>query len=241
MKSSTLSLHSILSWLVALLVPVALVLAAVRLVLAPWFLEFEYRTPGFPDDPYGFTREERLHYSRIALDYLLNDADISFLGDQRFPEGQQVPERSCQYMDDCTYMYNQRELKHMHDVKVVVQAALRVWYVSLIGIFLLGVWGRVGGWSSAFLQGVRRGGWLTAILIGVIIVFVLLAFGVAFVAFHQVFFDPGTWMFLFSDTLIRLFPERFWRDTFLVVGSIAAGMGLLLGYLLRQPRASRSE
>jgi hypothetical protein len=27
--------------------------------------------------------------------------------------------------------------------------------------------------------------------------------------FHQIFFSAGTWMFLYSDTLIRLFPERF--------------------------------
>ena len=69
-----------------------------------------------------------------------------------------------------------------------------------------------------------------------IIVFVLLSFGVFFVAFHNVFFDPGTWMFEFSDTLIRLFPERFWRDIFIYVGVLAGGAGLLIGFLLNKNR-----
>src|SRR4030042_502251 len=70
---------------VIILVPIILVLAAVRLVLYPWYLEFEYRTPNFPPDSFGFTMDDRLHYARIALDYLLHDEDISFLAAESFP------------------------------------------------------------------------------------------------------------------------------------------------------------
>jgi integral membrane protein (TIGR01906 family) len=61
---------------------------------------------------------------------------------------------------------------------------------------------------------------------------VLIAFSVFFVYFHEVFFDTGTWVFRFSDTLIRLFPERFWRDTFIAIGllSLAGGLGLGLSF-----------
>ena len=126
--------------LVVLLVPVALALAAVRAMLFPWYVEFEYRTPQFPADPYGFTLEERLKYSRIAVAYLVNDAGIEFLGDLRFPEGQQAPPPSCLYMEDCTRLYNERELQHMLDVKLVVQGALRVWVASLALLAGLGLW-----------------------------------------------------------------------------------------------------
>jgi uncharacterized membrane protein len=54
-----------------------------------------------------------------------------------------------------------------------------------------------------------------------------------FVAFHNVFFEAGTWQFLFSDTLIRLFPERFWRDTFIAVGVLSAAAGFAVAYFLR--------
>jgi len=201
-----------LSWLVTILVPIALILTAVRLVMTPVFVNLEYHTPNFPTDPYGFTQQDRLYWSRIALDYLLNDEGIEYLGDLRFSDGSAV--------------YNERELKHMFDVKNVAQDALIVWYISLAAIFTLAIWAWLGKWMHTYTEGLRRGGWLTLILVGVIIVMVLIGFGLFFVAFHDVFFDPGTWRFAFSDTLIRLFPERFWRDTFLTVG-LLTGVGAL--------------
>lgn len=230
----SISLQKTLSWIVTLLIPIVLVLLAVRLLMTPLFLIFEYNAPGFPQDRYGFTKEERLYWSGIALEYLLNSEDISFLAELRFPEGESAPAPTCQFMDDCTRLYNARELRHMEDVKNVVKAALWVLYISFAVLFILGIWAWLGGWWVEFRKGLSRGGWLTVIFIASILLFVLVAFGVIFVAFHNVFFDPGTWTFLFSDTLIRLFPERFWRDTFLVVGLLSGGAGLALGYFLRE-------
>jgi integral membrane protein (TIGR01906 family) len=228
------ALLRVLTWLVSLAIPVFLALGVVRLLLYPWYVEFEYRTPGFPPDQYGFTLEERLSYSKTAIEYLLNDADISFLGDLRFPDGQIAPDFSCQFMEDCTRLYNERELSHMVDVKVVVQAALRIWVGSFIWLALAGLWAWLAGWLEDYRHALRRGGWLTLPIIGGIIIFVLLAFGVIFVLFHEIFFASGTWTFYFSDTLIRLFPERFWRDTFLMVGALTGLGGLILALGLRR-------
>ncbi|MBN2550089.1 MAG: TIGR01906 family membrane protein [Anaerolineales bacterium] len=217
---STRPLYRILSWVITLLTPVALVLAAVRLMLTPAFLPIEYNMPGFPADPYGFTKEDRLYWSRIASDYLLNSADISFLGDLRFEDG--------------TPVYNERELKHMVDVKIAIQWTLIVWYISLGMLIALSLWAWKAGWLDDYRVGLSRGGFLTAALLVVILLFVLLSFGVLFVAFHDVFFEPGTWMFNYSDTLIRLFPERFWQDIFIYVGSIAISSGLAIGFGLRK-------
>ena len=213
MKSSYL-----VTWVAAILVPVALILTSVRILLTPAFVEIEYRTPNFPADPYGFIQEDRLHWAQLARIYLLNDADISFLADMRFPDGSLV--------------YNQRELGHMVDVKNVVKATLVVWYISLAILIGLGVWAVVGGWWDTYRLGLVRGGWLTVIFVGSVVLFVLVGFGVFFVYFHEVFFNPGTWIFEYSDTLIRLFPERFWRDAFLVIGglSLFGGLALVFGY-----------
>ena len=224
----------LLSWLVTVLVPVALLLTSLRLVMLPWFLEIEYRTPNFPPDRYGFTVGERLKYSRIALDYLLNDQDISFLGELQFPSGQRVPDPSCQLMEDCSRIYNERELEHMVDVKIVAQAALKVWFLSLGGLLVLGLWAWFGKWWGLYRIGLRRGGWLTVGLLCGLVLFGLLAFGTLFVWFHQIFFEAGTWVFYYSDTLIRLFPQRFWRDIFLLVGLLTAGFGLALGWGLKK-------
>lgn len=223
-----------LSVLVTLLIPVALVLTAVRILLTPAYLYIEYNTPGFPPDRFGFSKSDRLYWANIAVNYLLNEAGIEYLGDLRFPQGETAPPESCQFMDDCTRLYNDRELQHMLDVKIVVQAALRVWVISLIALVGMGIWAKLGGWWSQFLRGLGRGGWLTVGLLVGILLFVFFAFGVIFVAFHNVFFESGTWTFLYSDTLIRLFPERFWRDTFLAVGLLAGGAGLALGLIFRK-------
>lgn len=217
-KNSKPIIYRILGWVVTLIVPVFLALLAVRLVMTPLFLEIEYRTPGFPDDRYGFNLEERLHYSKIAVNYLLNAEDISYLGDLVFEDG--------------TPVYNYRELKHMEDVKMVTAKASDSWYLSIIGLVLLGIWAQFGSWWNEYRLGLQRGGWLTILLIGTVILSVFLSFGVIFVGFHNIFFESGTWTFQFSDTLIRLFPERFWRDTFLAVGviALAGGLGFAFGF-----------
>lgn len=210
----------ILSWLVTLLVPFALVLTAMRLMFSPLYLQYEYNAPGFPADRYGFTTQDRLYWARIAEEYLLNDAGIEFLGDLRFADGAPV--------------YNERELEHMVDVKVVVQAAFRVWYVALAVLALLGVLSWRGGWLDDFFNGLSRGGWLTIIFLISVLVFVFFGFNAFFVAFHNVFFQPGTWMFYWSDTLIRLFPERFWRDIFILTGVLSIGGALVLAYIFKR-------
>jgi integral membrane protein (TIGR01906 family) len=226
-------LYKSISWLIAFILPVVIVLSVVRLVINPWYLVFEYHTPGFPADPYGFTLQDRLQYGRLAADYLINSAGISFLGDLRFPPGQQTPPPSCQYMVDCTHLYNDRELEHMLDVKNVVQRAMQVLEIGALLLLLLLLWAWRGKWLRDYMKGLQRGGVLTLGFIGLIILSVLLAFDYIFVIFHEIFFKAGTWTFLYSDTLIRLFPERFWQDTFLMVGGLSALLGLLFYFGFR--------
>ena len=220
------ALAAILFAIVSILTVLAVVLTTVRIFLSPAFIQFEYRTPNFPPDPYGFTRADRLFWSEISREYLLNNAGIDFLSSLRFSDG--------------TPVYNERELRHMVDVKNVVQSMLKVWYVSLAGLLVLAMWAWFGGWWRTFRRGLARGGWLTVVLVGLIIFFVLISFGAFFVGFHEVFFSPGTWIFYYSDTLIRLFPERFWRDAFLTVGILSVFGGLALALLFRTERNARA-
>ena len=215
-------LVKVAGWLVTLLTPIMIVLTVVRLLLNPGLLVFEYNTPGFPADSYGFTKDDRLYWGRFAVDYLVNEAGIEYLGDLRFEDGSPV--------------YNERELSHMLDVKIVVQAALRVWLVSLAGMLLFALWAWRGQWLEPFKAALLRGGWLTIFLLGGVVAFVLISFGVIFVAFHEVFFAPGTWLFFYTDTLIRLFPERFWRDMFIYVGGLSVVGALVLILALRRRR-----
>jgi uncharacterized membrane protein len=71
------------------------------------------------------------------------------------------------------------------------------------------------------------GGVFTVVVLLTIALFILLAWDIFFVQFHELLFPPGTWTFAFTDGLIRLFPEQFWFD----VGVIMSGGALLLGVL----------
>lgn len=219
MRQHGAQMKKVLLWLTTILIPVVLVLSAVRLLLTPLFIRLEYRMPYFPPDVYGFSQAERLHWAELARQYLLNPEDISFLKDLRFVDG--------------SPLLNQRELRHMVDVKQVVRGALKVWWGSLLLLAGIGLGAWRGGWAGDFLRAVSRGGWLTVGLIGLVVVSILVSFNAFFVGFHRVFFEGDTWLFAYSDTLIRLFPERFWMDAFLMVGGVSLVGGLGLGWFLR--------
>ena len=201
-------------FVMSVLVPVAIIFLGVRVLLSSAFLNLEYRMPGFPGDNYGFTQDERLKWSKLAVQYLVNDANEDFLGDLTFLDG--------------TPLYNDRELSHMLDVKKVVKPVLSIGYTSWALLSLLGLITFRSSWRSEYRSGLRLGG---KIMIGLLIVtglFALISFWNFFTFFHSIFFEGDSWLFLYSDTLIRLFPMRFWQDAFLLEGIIILGSSLAL-------------
>jgi integral membrane protein (TIGR01906 family) len=100
----------------------------------------------------------------------------------------------------------------------------------------IGCWARFGGWWPEYVRSVWRGGWLLVALVVVIGIFAAVSFWQFFTIFHELFFTGDSWQFLFSDTLIRLFPMRFWQDAFLFVGILDVMGGLALGLGLRPKR-----
>ncbi len=212
-------LSSILSIITTLLTPIALTLLGIRILLTPIFPEIEYRMPNFPPDSYGFSQAERVHWAKIAIEYLNNDAGPEFLGDLAF--------------DDGSPLYKDREVSHMLDVKILVQVALKVWGAAFGLLIVFGVWAKLGKWEQAYRRGLMRGGWLTLILTGSLAILASINFWEFFAQFHHIFFEGDTWIFLYSDTLIRLFPMRLWQDAFLMEGVIVVGGGLALALGLK--------
>ena len=215
------AMRKTLGWFVTILTPLVVLMLSVRLLITPVFAQVEYRMPGFPDDPYGFTLEDRLEWSAPSITYLVNNEGIDYLGDLTFEDGNPI--------------YNENELSHMEDVKTVVtgmRIALTVSALVLLGVIVLAV---KQGWRAELLFAFGRGGWGALGLIGAILLFVALAFDQLFTWFHKLFFQDGTWMFYTSDTLIRLFPMRFWQDAFIAVGLFSLIFGGLL-ILLTKPK-----
>lgn len=221
-------LKSVLSWVVTLLIPLTILMLAARLLLTPVFLEVEYRLPGFPVDTYGFTTEDRIRWGTPSLIYLVNDQGINYLAQLMFDSstnsGQAGP------------IYNARELSHMRDVKDVLQILLKIWYGALAVLVVLAIWARRANWLEAYNAGWRRGGFLMIGLLVAFGIFAATSFWDFFAWFHSLFFTGDTWQFAYSDTLIRLFPMRFWEDCFVYIGAFSLIVALVLIFGLK-PKA----
>ncbi|MBN1202654.1 MAG: TIGR01906 family membrane protein [Anaerolineae bacterium] len=236
MNSPTEQPRDLPNWLITMLrgflvlsLPAFLVLTSVRLVMSEVFLQVEYRRPGFPADRFGFTQADRLRYAPYAVRYLLNSADISYLGDLEL---------------DGKPLYTQKELDHMADVKVVTRIAFRAHALLCIG---LGITLIALGWQSdarrALRQGLFEGGVFCACLIVTLVVLFLANWDFFFTGFHRVFFEGDSWRFSYSSTLIRLFPEQFWFDAALTIGAltVAGTLAAILGARWWERRAQRTS
>lgn len=223
MKSN--ALLTIVRWLVILSMPFFLGLGMVRAVIAWDYPSFEYQR--IPPDRFGFTPEERLSLAHATLDYLQRPEPaaevIHLLEDLRLPG-----------TDDA--LYNESEISHMVDVKVVADAIKRVAYIAGVivagglALLLIPAGTRRFGWRTLFLAGLA-----TIIALALIAAAILIAWPIFFVQFHELLFPPGTWTFAYSDSLIRLFPEQFWFDIGVIisVGALVLGMAVTaLGYVM---------
>ena len=227
MRRFQLSGHTLLSALIALLTPMFLVLLGVRLLMSEPYLMLAYRLPNFPDDPYGFTLEDRLRYAPYAVQFLLNGAPPDFLANLTFADG--------------TPLYNAREVQHMVDVQAVTQAAmLTLAVLSVIAALGAALLARSAEGRAVLRRGLRGGALFTWLLLSALIAYILLDWDHFFDAFHALFFAEGTWRFFTSDTLIRLFPIRFWQDAALFLGGFCALSALLL-YLGTRQRAATQQ
>lgn len=217
----------LLRWLVVLAVPVVVVLGSARVMVNTWYPRYEYAKPDFPPDVYGFTQAQRLELGAVCIDFL------------NAPQG---PETAIQMLEALRLpgtdqpLFDQYELGHMVDVKRLTD---RLWKVLagaglVAAAALIGLLARPGTRRSGYAA-LFGGGVLTTGLLTVLVLLVLLSWQWFFIAFHGVFFEAGTWTFDWSDSLIRLFPDRFWFDAgvLLVGGAWVTGVLVTaLGYVL---------
>ncbi len=141
-------------------------------------------------------------------------------------------------------LYTHYELSHMVDVKNFID---KLWRIHLVAAILA-----IGGTARLLLRRDTRrpayeslmyGGLLSSGLLAALAALVLVSWRTFFIQFHELFFDPGTWIFNWDDSLIRLFPDRFWSDAGIIVsvgtlvaGIVVAGVGYTAGKRLKTER-----
>jgi integral membrane protein (TIGR01906 family) len=134
------------------------------------------------------------------------------------------------------------ERSHMQDVSGVVRllwltAALAAALAVAVVVVLRREPRRIG--RALLIASAAIGA--TAIVLALVFAF---AFDAAFTAFHQIFFQPGTWQFGPESNLIRLFPQPFWFDAALAAGAsivLVAVVVALIGWRLWRAIPSSPE
>jgi len=193
-----------------------LVVASIRIVANPWFIQFEYGRLGFPADAYGFTLEQRTPLALAGLYSVVPEgAGLIELEQAKLPNGEPA--------------FNAREIKHMQDVRVLMATVFPL--ALIIGgvlIILAIVFRKSPAYGDIVPQGVRAGSILTLILLAGLIAYILINFDAFFLQFHQLFFEGDSFAFRYDDTLIRLYPEQLWNDAAILIGVLTGVMAAVL-------------
>jgi integral membrane protein (TIGR01906 family) len=114
-------------------------------------------------------------------------------------------------------LLNERERSHMHDVARLVRF-LAISVIAAAIVAVLSARRMRGEPRRAGAVMLRTGGIIGAAALALALTFAV-AFEPAFLAFHTIFFPPGTYLFEPGSNLITLFPAGFWLDASLIAGA----------------------
>ncbi len=122
--------------------------------------------------------------------------------------------------------FNARELSHMEDVRTAVERAYDFQLFALAAIAVLAVlFGLLGSTRALVPVALARGAVLTVAVAVVVGVLAATSYSSFEEPFHWLFFEGETWRFEETDTLRRLYPDRFWLDTAVAVGVAVRAAG----------------
>ncbi|MDP7532899.1 MAG: TIGR01906 family membrane protein [SAR202 cluster bacterium] len=203
------------------LVPVFLITLNVRWVVnfPPLYThgydEYEHTVRHYLD----IEREDYLEAGRKIREYFNDDSEFIMI---------QVPVGGVTMVN----LFNEREILHMVDVKVLVKGVYRL--SEIAGVYLLGF--VIAGFAMrkrAFLPLLGRfasmGGILTLALGGFVGLGSLVGFDRLFLFFHQISFSNDLWQLdPRRDFLIALYPQGFFFDATILIASSVVVMAILL-------------
>ena len=209
------------------LTPLLIITSGMRISLSPLFYTFEYRLPNFPPDPYGFTLADRLRWAKFSIDFISGKIDTSTFAGAQQPDGNPL--------------FNQREIAHMVDVRNLTIVMLWVWRFLILTFLLSFLFFKSKNDEVQFMRALAHGARLTLFFIAAVLIFLTINFNQLFTAFHRIFFKGDTWLFYLSDSLIRLFPLKFWQDLFIFIGALSILFSLAMIYANRKYQKSAEQ
>ena len=212
----------------ALLVPPVLTLNAIRPALTDPYVRFESERMAPVG---GLTEAQRTRLALAGLHAVQpGEPGLQLLRAARLPSGRPA--------------FREKEVEHMRDVRTWISRLYRFHVVAggvLVSVVaLLAMRRRTRGLARRALQ---LGAGLTLAVAACVLLLVVVSYQTFERGFHDLFFAGESWRFAESDTLRKVYPDRFWAETAAALGTAAViQAALLLGILwARGRRAPRTS
>ncbi len=127
-------------------------------------------------------------------------------------------------------VYSQKELVHLADVRAIIQLFGLLQIISMVLLFLSGLYLYLRSSISRILKGLIIGAAATLAFTGILVAWALIDFNSLFILFHIVSFNNNLWILdPAHDYLIMMFPEGFFNDAaVLLVTAILVEAGIIL-------------
>jgi integral membrane protein (TIGR01906 family) len=213
---------STLTLAIAVAVPVILVANGLRLAMNDYYVRAVYDHGGVPPDSLGLAKPQRTTLALTGLHSIRPDErdGLGLLRRARLPDGSSA--------------FTAREIRHMRDVRTLLGRLFTFQVVAGVAILALGVALSFRPTRRRLVPRALRVGALVTLGLAVLVGIASLVYWPAFsTPFHLAFFGESSWRFDDTDTLRRLYPDRFWIDTAVVLGAVAAAQAGALWFLAR--------
>ena len=210
----------------ALSIATLLIASPLYVIVNPAYPGLQYRQANFPES-IRFTPAERTRLAETIWRYARGDISLEEMASMQTDSGQAALLPS--------------ETQHLVDVKRVVQAFFMAHGIALlVAVIAIAL---IRNDTARLVRALYTGTAVAVGLLAVIGVSALINFDVFFTLFHSVFFESGTWTFAYEDTLIQLYPLKFWTNALLhyvvLIGALSAAEIGIAQVLVRRPDSER--
>jgi len=202
---------NLLALVITLSIPIVLILTNVFIFMTPEWLAYQYNKPDFPPSV-RFTPAERYHFASESIEYVRGNRTL-----EQFK---------------ALGVYDEREIKHMIDVRELVDRVKIV--LPLTALLLVGALvtlAREKTHRALAARSVLNGAILTVGIFVVLGLFAAVGFQTFFTLFHRVFFEGDSWLFNYTDSLIQFYPLPFWFETSLALIGLTVFEAMVVGWL----------
>ena len=179
---------------------------------------------------YGFERYEISEYTGIDKSELMSAANQirNYFNNDKEWITIQVTKNNIFFPN----LFNSKEILHMKDVKQLINLVFFYQKISVLLIIVITFFTLLFGSLYSLnnlLHSISRGGILTLLIFGALVMGSLFGFDKLFIYFHEISFNNDFWILdPRTDYLIAMFPQGFFFDTTMLIGFLIILFAILV-------------